>query len=172
MNCPSCSAPLLFGSTACGCGYRLGSDGARELPIELSYWEALRVFWRVYWPQQALVGLIVALVGKTSASALLQLVAQALLSGGSFPAVLQRFACRKDSPSALNMGVDRRALLPDLLTRWARSQQLLSRRRRCPTVPNSVGGGAPVICSCCRSSNVNGSADETRPGIHGPGVAH
>ena len=52
MDCPSCSAPLLFGATSCACGY--GSAGAEpdDSVLEVSYWEALRAYWRVYWPTQ------------------------------------------------------------------------------------------------------------------------
>jgi hypothetical protein len=52
MNCPSCSLPLMFGATTCPCGYDSASSPDEELPIELTYWEVLRVYWRVYWPGQ------------------------------------------------------------------------------------------------------------------------
>jgi hypothetical protein len=42
--------PRLFGSTSCGCGYKPSHSEA--LAIEISYWEALRAYWRVYWPAQ------------------------------------------------------------------------------------------------------------------------
>ena len=58
MNCPSCSSPLLFGATICPCGYSHQPDAADEaLTIELSYWESLRAYWRIYWPTQ-LMGLL------------------------------------------------------------------------------------------------------------------
>ncbi len=50
MTCPSCNAPPLFGSTSCGCGYK--SSPSEALAIEISYWEALRAYWRIYWPAQ------------------------------------------------------------------------------------------------------------------------
>ena len=52
LNCPSCSAPLLFGSTSCNCGYQ--GISAEDRPLEISYWEALRAWWRIYWPTQLL----------------------------------------------------------------------------------------------------------------------
>jgi hypothetical protein len=57
MNCPSCSAPLLFGATGCDCGYHVSRFVTS--PIDLSYWEALNAFWRIYWPAQlfGMVGL-------------------------------------------------------------------------------------------------------------------
>lgn len=64
MNCSSCGAPLLFGTTSCGCGYKLATARDESSPIELSYWEALRAFWRVYWPTQALVFILTALAGQ------------------------------------------------------------------------------------------------------------
>lgn len=60
MNCPLCSSPLLFGATSCPCGYNLASSPGDLLSIELSYWESLRAYWRIYWPTQA-VGLIFVL---------------------------------------------------------------------------------------------------------------
>jgi len=57
MNCPLCSSPLLFGATSCPCGYNKASSPDDTLPIDLSYWEGLRAYWRVYWPTQV-VGLI------------------------------------------------------------------------------------------------------------------
>jgi len=57
MNCPLCSSPLLFGATNCPCGYNLATSIDDELPIELSYWESLRAFWRIYWPMQLAAGL-------------------------------------------------------------------------------------------------------------------
>jgi len=50
MNCPSCGSPLLFGAGDCNCGYRRAS--AERSSIELTYWEALRAYWRIYWPSQ------------------------------------------------------------------------------------------------------------------------
>jgi hypothetical protein len=52
MNCPSCSGPLLFGATSCPCGYSKSNSPVEALSIELSYWESLRAFWRMYWPSQ------------------------------------------------------------------------------------------------------------------------
>jgi hypothetical protein len=62
MNCPQCFSPILFGATACGCGYTQpktpprGDDRTVEdRATELSYLEALRAYWRVYWPSLILV---------------------------------------------------------------------------------------------------------------------
>ena len=57
MNCPLCSSPLFFGATSCPCGYNKATSPDDPLPIELSYWESLRAYWRTYWPTQV-VGLI------------------------------------------------------------------------------------------------------------------
>lgn len=54
MNCPSCSEPMLFGSTECACGYRAATSQSAPGSMELTYWEALRAYWRVYWPAQIL----------------------------------------------------------------------------------------------------------------------
>jgi len=50
MNCPQCGHSLLFGTTTCPCGYQ--RDAGEGSAIDLSYAEALRAFWRVYWPVQ------------------------------------------------------------------------------------------------------------------------
>lgn len=50
MRCPSCSAPLLYGAADCTCGYQHPA-GVRD-PLEISYWEAFRAWWRIYWPTQ------------------------------------------------------------------------------------------------------------------------
>lgn len=50
MNCPNCGRALLFGALDCDCGYR--GVSAQSSNIELSYWEALRAYWRIYWPWQ------------------------------------------------------------------------------------------------------------------------
>lgn len=69
MTCPSCGKPLFFGAIECGCGYQETSAGLSN--IELSYWEALRVYWCVYWPMQlfALAGyfpvIFLGLPGRT-----------------------------------------------------------------------------------------------------------
>jgi hypothetical protein len=67
MNCPQCFSPILFGATACGCGYTqpkapAHSEGMtiEDRAIELSYFEALRAYWRLYWPS-----LILVLIGAT-----------------------------------------------------------------------------------------------------------
>jgi len=59
MNCPLCSEPMLFGATSCPCGYSLGSAASEDVPIELSYWEALRAFWRIYWPTQLVSSVLI-----------------------------------------------------------------------------------------------------------------
>lgn len=59
VNCPVCSAPLLFGATSCPCGYNAAAAKDDQLPIELSYGESLRAFWRIYWPSQVLGGVVV-----------------------------------------------------------------------------------------------------------------
>jgi hypothetical protein len=51
---------MLFGATACGCGYTLPKmprrgETVEDTEIELSYFEALRAYWRVYWPSLILV---------------------------------------------------------------------------------------------------------------------
>jgi len=50
VNCPACNAPL-FGATECGCG---NFAHAGDSPIEITYAEALRASWRIYWPTQIL----------------------------------------------------------------------------------------------------------------------
>jgi hypothetical protein len=61
MNCPSCSAPLLFGSTVCGCGIRLSTSSR---PLEISYSEALRAWWRIYWPSQLVSTVLLTLLTR------------------------------------------------------------------------------------------------------------
>lgn len=61
MNCPACSSAMLFGATACPCGYNASVSRDGELPIDLSYWEGLRAYWRVYWPTQAVGAVLVFL---------------------------------------------------------------------------------------------------------------
>ncbi len=63
MNCPLCYEPLLFGATNCPCGYNLATTVSEQLPIELTYREALRAFWRVYWPTQIVEGMLIAGLG-------------------------------------------------------------------------------------------------------------
>jgi hypothetical protein len=56
----------LFGATNCACGYNTASSTGDDLPIELSYWESLRAYWRVYWAMRVLlfvIVLVVAIVG-------------------------------------------------------------------------------------------------------------
>lgn len=48
---------MFFGATNCPCGYNEATSPAEALPIELSYWESLRAYWRIYWPTQV-VGLL------------------------------------------------------------------------------------------------------------------
>jgi hypothetical protein len=64
MNCPSCSAPMLFGSTSCTCGY--GSAGAEpaDSDLEVSYWEAFRAYWRGYWPTQVVSFVVIFFIGQ------------------------------------------------------------------------------------------------------------
>lgn len=78
MNCPLCSSPLLFGATSCPCGYSHQSSATDDaLAIELSYWESLRAYWRIYWPTQ-LLGLIflfaLAMFSPVGAESPLQIV--------------------------------------------------------------------------------------------------
>jgi hypothetical protein len=47
----------LFGSTNCSCGYQQTSAPDDALGFELSYWESLRAYWRIYWPSQLLLAL-------------------------------------------------------------------------------------------------------------------
>jgi hypothetical protein len=55
MNCPSCSAPLLFGATSCVCGYHATRPPSEASVVDVSYWEALRASWRAWWPTQLIV---------------------------------------------------------------------------------------------------------------------
>lgn len=49
VNCPACGSAMFMGVTACPCGY----EQSRALSaIEPTYWEALRAYWRIYWPTQ------------------------------------------------------------------------------------------------------------------------
>ena len=67
---------MLFGATECSCG--CGQSGkAESLPFELSYWEALRAFWRVYWPSQLIAMAAVFVVVA---------IARGLGTGRVFPA--------------------------------------------------------------------------------------
>jgi hypothetical protein len=54
VNCPVCSNQIMFGTKTCECGYRPDSAERSEddRSIDLSYLEALRAFWRIYWPMQ------------------------------------------------------------------------------------------------------------------------
>ncbi len=61
MNCPLCSAPLLFGSTSCTCGLQRAVDSR---PLEISYSEALRAWWRIYWPTQLVSLVLIALFSR------------------------------------------------------------------------------------------------------------
>jgi len=97
VNCPSCSSPLLFNATTCPCGYNQSGSSDEALSIELSYWESLRAYWRIYWPTQALgLALLFALgmflpVGPHE---ILQIVVMIPFAGVSlylfFPRVLSR----------------------------------------------------------------------------------
>jgi hypothetical protein len=53
VNCPVCAAPLLFGAPGCAC-----PPFADRQP---GYWEALRIWWQVYWPSWLVAGAVVAL---------------------------------------------------------------------------------------------------------------
>jgi hypothetical protein len=61
MNCPFCSAPLLFGSTACDCVFHPSTEFR---PLEISYWEALRAWWRIYWPAQLVSTVLLTLLTR------------------------------------------------------------------------------------------------------------
>jgi hypothetical protein len=56
---------MLFGATSCACGYTLAAASPEESPLEVSYWEALRAYWRVYWPAQVIA--LLFLVAETRA---------------------------------------------------------------------------------------------------------
>jgi hypothetical protein len=45
---------MLFGATVCPCGYGHNPAGhrLRSPSSGVSYWEALRAYWRIYWPPQ------------------------------------------------------------------------------------------------------------------------
>ena len=77
MNCPTCANPMLFGATTCPCGYTLSTSSESDSSIDLSYFEALLAYWRVYWPTQLLIGLGLALAGGT----LFDTVVQVFLAG-------------------------------------------------------------------------------------------
>jgi len=73
---------MLFGATVCPCGYNSSSALEDELPIELSYWEGLRAYWRVYWPMQVVAVfsvLVLAMVSLRWLSGILFLAVQAVL---------------------------------------------------------------------------------------------
>src|SRR5689334_9503426 len=74
MNCPTCASPMLFGSTACPCGYSVSTSSEADDSIDLSYFEALRAYWRVYWPTQLLGALGMALAGGTVFDTLVQVL--------------------------------------------------------------------------------------------------
>lgn len=67
MNCPKCASPLLFGATSCPCGYNDAGNATDTLPIEISYWEGLRAYWRIYWPTQVVGGLLLAMISRGAA---------------------------------------------------------------------------------------------------------
>jgi hypothetical protein len=52
---------MLFGATSCACGYSSAGAPPEESVLEVSYWEALRAYWRVYWPAQ-LIGIAVLFI--------------------------------------------------------------------------------------------------------------
>lgn len=68
---------MLFGATACACGYAPSTSTETDSSIELSYLEALRAYWRVYWPTQLLMGLGIALAGGTRFDIVLQILLNA-----------------------------------------------------------------------------------------------
>ena len=77
---------MLFGATSCACGYNDASHPSEVLPIEISYWEGLRAYWRIYWPTQvgALVLIfVIAMIspGGTLASSGLVLLALQFIVG-------------------------------------------------------------------------------------------
>lgn len=101
MNCPLCSSPLLFGATSCPCGYNLTSSAGDESPMELSYGESLRTFWRVYWPTQAvgmiaffLFAMVAQPVGENAASGLLAVALQVVMVAGGLFLFVPRICSR------------------------------------------------------------------------------
>jgi hypothetical protein len=74
MTCPLCSEPMLFGATTCACGYKPASSSGEDSSIELSYFEALRAYWRIYWPTQLFMALGLALAGGTLFDTLVQIL--------------------------------------------------------------------------------------------------
>lgn len=66
---------MLFGATSCQCGYSAqAADEVADRSIELSYLEALRVYWRVYWPMQVVAMLGLLFLTGTLFDVLVQLV--------------------------------------------------------------------------------------------------
>lgn len=78
MNCPVCFSPMLFGATTCACGYKPIASNETDSSIELSYLEALRAFWRLYWPTQLFIGIGIALAEGTMFDIVVQIVLSAV----------------------------------------------------------------------------------------------
>jgi hypothetical protein len=90
MICPACGAELLFGCTTCACG---GTATSHErLPIDLSYWEAVPVYWRVYWPSQ--VALLITSFGLAAAGRRFPIAAQVCLAALLLFALVGRMISR------------------------------------------------------------------------------
>jgi hypothetical protein len=69
---------MLFGATTCACGYKPIASHEIDSAIELSYLEALRAYWRVYWPTQLFIAIGVALAGGTLFDTVVQIVLSAV----------------------------------------------------------------------------------------------
>jgi len=55
---------MLFGSNSCACGYSSASAASEGSALEVSYWEAFRAFWRVYWPTQLIGFVLLFLISR------------------------------------------------------------------------------------------------------------
>ncbi len=90
MTCPTCSSPMLFGATTCACGYTPSTSNEADNTIDLSYFEALRAYWRVYWPTQLFIALGIAIAGGT----LFDTLVQVMLSAVGFLLFVARITAR------------------------------------------------------------------------------
>ncbi len=59
---------MLFGATSCACGYGAAGAAPDDSVLEVSYWEALRVYWRVYWPTQVIGFVVMFFIGRMLSS--------------------------------------------------------------------------------------------------------
>ena len=88
---------MLFGAMTCPCGYNASAAHEDELPIELSYWEGLRAFWRLYWPTQAVAaifGFVLAMIAPRWLTNVLFLALQFALTAITLFLFLPRICSR------------------------------------------------------------------------------